>query len=83
MGVSVGTLILWDGILLQPLEIVRGIFSVSISFKFSKEGVAGWAFGVYGPTRSRLKKAFWEELESLFGLCGSCWCGVWRRILMS
>lgn len=52
VGASRGIIILWDGSLLHSLEVVKRIFSISVSFAF-KGDVVGWVFGLSVPRVGR------------------------------
>ena len=68
-------LVIWNTRSWSATKVVRGIFSISISFSDS-EGKDFWVLGVYGPPRPQGREAFWEELGDLYGYCGSRWCVV-------
>lgn len=54
-------------------ECIEGKFTLSIRFT-SNQSESWWLTGVYGPCRYRERNEFWEELASLYGLCGDKWC---------
>lgn len=52
--------------------MVKGVFSLSISFK--DLGGGSLVTGIYGPPRTKGGSNFLNELGELFGQCGSNWC---------
>lgn len=73
MGLQEGTLILWKSTSCTTCKVVRGDFSLIISFIMLKEKVFQ-SQGSNDLLRFRGGKTFLEELENLFGYCGFRWC---------
>ena len=74
MGTTGGILLFWDKRILEVIETVSGVFSVSCLFKNVEDGFH-WIFtGVYGPVVANLKENLWEELGSVRGLWSGAWC---------
>lgn len=73
VGKPGGILIIWDVRVLKAEECIMGNFSLSIRFS-PTHGESWWLTGVYGPFRYRERSKFWEELASLYDLCGDKWC---------
>ena len=72
-GSTGGILLFWDKRNLEVIETVRGVFSVSCSFRNVEDGFQ-WIFtGVYGLVLANLKEDLWEEL----GLVRGLWLGPW------
>ena len=72
-GIAGGILLFWDKRIVEVIETVSGVFSVSCLLKNVKDGFQ-WIFtGVYGPVVANLKENLWEELGSVRGL----WSGPW------
>ncbi|KAK9275884.1 hypothetical protein L1049_023158 [Liquidambar formosana] len=69
-GRSVGILIVWDERVVSVVEVVCGSFSLSVKMKDFNTN-EWWLSGIYGPNKPRIRRDFWEELFSLFGLCCS------------
>lgn len=61
--------------ILDMLEAVNGVFSISCKF-MCKQNNSSWVFtGVYDITLHSEKESFWSELEDKRGLWGDPWCG--------
>lgn len=76
-GRSGGILIMWDERIVSVLEMVCGVFSISIKVKGLNEFVC-WLSGVYGPKKPMDRREFWEELY----LGCVIQIGSWEVILM-
>lgn len=72
VGASGGILVLGDDQALKAYDVIRGVFSIPVAFEFPNVGVI--IMTIYGPQSTKGRKAFWEELGSLFGLCEGRWC---------
>ncbi|KAK9930651.1 hypothetical protein M0R45_027684 [Rubus argutus] len=69
IGRSGGLVVIWNTRSVSVLESLVGLFSVSIKMK-GMNGIDWWLTGVYGSNGYRERVSFWEELASLYGLCG-------------
>ena len=64
----------WDKRVLEVIETMRGVSSVSCLFRNVEDGFQ-WIFtGVYGLVLANLKENLWEELVSVKGLWSRPWC---------
>ena len=60
-----GIILMWDTRVVEKLEDVVGLFSVSCKFRGVSSGFI-WGFsGVYGPNRGVERRLLWEELAGL------------------
>ena len=60
--------------MLELVDMKKGLFSISCTFKSCEDGLI-WTFtGVYGPTLRRKRESFWEELRAIKGLWNGPWC---------
>ncbi|RVX07132.1 hypothetical protein CK203_053516 [Vitis vinifera] len=72
-GAAGGIMVIWDNRMLELVDMQKGLFSISCTFKSCEDGFI-WTFtGVYGPTLRRKRESFWEELGAIKGL----WNGPW------
>ena len=75
-GVAGGIVVFWDNRVLELVDLQKGLFSISCTFKSCEDGFI-WTFtGVYGPTLRRKRESFWEELGAIKGLWNGPWCVV-------
>ena len=73
-GVAGGIVVFWDNRVLELVDLQKGLFSISCTFKSCEDGFI-WTFtGVYGPTLRRKRESFWEELGAIKGLWNGPWC---------
>ncbi|KAL6348556.1 hypothetical protein AAG906_016066 [Vitis piasezkii] len=73
-GAAGGIVVIWDNRMLELVDMQKGLFSISCTFKSCEEGFT-WTFtGVYGPTLRRKRESFWEELGAIKGLWNGPWC---------
>ncbi|RVW43416.1 Transposon TX1 uncharacterized 149 kDa protein [Vitis vinifera] len=73
-GAAGGIVVIWDNRLLELVDMQKGLFSISCTFKSCEDGFI-WTFtGVYGPTVRRKRESFWEELGAIKGLWNGPWC---------
>ena len=73
IGRSGGILIIWDVRSLKIKESLVGEFSVSVLVEDEVRG-DWWFTGVYGPSKKRQRKDFWDELSGLKVICSDRWC---------
>ena len=73
IGRSGGILIVWDVRNLKVKESLVGDFSVSVLVEDESQG-DWWFTGVYGPSKRRFRKNFWDELAGLKEICSGRWC---------
>ena len=67
-------MVFWDNRVLDLVDLQKGLFSISCTFKSCEDGFI-WTFkGVYGPTLRRKRESFWEELGAIKGLWNGSWC---------
>ena len=57
-----GVLIMWDRRVLEKLEVLVGLFSVSIQWKGVEDGFIWACSGVYGPNDNNMRSYMWDEL---------------------
>ncbi|XP_034688121.1 uncharacterized protein LOC117916277 [Vitis riparia] len=75
-GAAGGIVVIWDNRMLELVDMQKGLFSITCTFKSCEDGFI-WTFtGVYGPILRRERESFWEELGAIKGL----WNGPWREI---
>ena len=73
-GTTKGIMLFWDKRILEVIEMMSGIFSVSCLFRNVEDGFQ-WIFTVvYGPVVANLNENLWEELGSMRGLWLGPWC---------
>lgn len=72
-GASDDILVLWKEKEVKALEVVSGIYSLSVLFECGNQNQF-WVTGVYGPSRPKGRNFFWRELYDLCGLCSGVWC---------
>ena len=70
---SGGILVMWDVRTVTIKETLVGDFSVSVLVGDETRG-DWWFSGVYGPTKRRKRKDFWDELSGLNEICNDRWC---------
>ena len=72
-GAAGGILLFWDFRVLELVDIVVGLFSISCRFSNCEDDFQ-WTFsGVYGHVFNCNRDPFWEELRAIRGL----WEGPW------
>jgi len=57
-----GVLIMWDRRVFEKLEVLVGLFSVSIQWKGVEDGFIWACSGVYGPNDNNMRSYMWDEL---------------------
>ncbi|XP_010650408.1 uncharacterized protein LOC104879402 [Vitis vinifera] len=73
-GAVGGIVVIWDNRMLELVDMQKGLFSISCTFKSCEDGFI-WTFtGVYGPTLRRKRESFWEELGTIKGFWNGPWC---------
>ena len=73
-GAAGGIVVIWDNRMLELVDMQKGLFSISCTFKSCEDGFI-WTFtGVYGPTLRRKRESFWEELGTIKGFWNGPWC---------
>ena len=73
-GVVGGEVVIWDNRVLELVGMEVGLFSILCCFKSCENGLL-WIFtGVYGPTLTKYRELFWEELGVIRGLWTDPWC---------
>ena len=73
LGRSGGILVMWDVRTVTIKEALVGEFSVSVLVGDETRG-DWWFSGIYGPTKRRIRKEFWDELSGLKEICNDRWC---------
>ena len=72
-GRSRGILLMWDTRRVRVSENLVGNFSISICIK--TDNLDDWWFtGIYGLPCASSRAEFWDELVSLWKICGRNWC---------
>ena len=69
-------MVFWDNRVLDLVDLQKGLFSISCTFKSCEDGFIWMFTGVYGPTLRRNRESFWEELGAIKGLWNGLWCVV-------
>ena len=64
---------MWDVRTLKIKEALVGDFSIPVLLEDETRG-DWWFSGVYGPTKRRSRKDFWDELSGLKEICNDRWC---------
>ena len=64
----------WDKRILEVIETVSEVFSVSCLFRNVEDGFQWIFIGVFGPLVANLKENLWEELGSVRDLWSRSWC---------
>ncbi|XP_034697243.1 uncharacterized protein LOC117923106 [Vitis riparia] len=73
-GAAGGIVVIWDNRMLELVDMQKGLFSITCTFKSCEDGFI-WTFtGVYGPILRRERESFWEELGAIKGLWNGPWC---------
>ena len=74
IGASGGILVMWDKRVVEKIEDVVGLFSVSCKFK-NVEDQKVWMFtGVYGPNIDHNRRLMWDELVGIRSWWDVPWC---------
>ena len=73
-GATGSIVVFWDNRMLELVDLQKGLFSISCTFKSCKDGFTWTFIGVYGPTLRRKRESFWEELGAIKGLWNGPWC---------
>ena len=73
MGTKGGIVVIWDVRSIKVKESLVGDFSVSILVGDEDKG-DWWFFGVYGPSKKRSRKDFWDELPRIKEISNKRWC---------
>ena len=61
-GTAGSIVVFWDNRVLELVDLQKGLFSISYTFKSCEDGFTWTFIGVYGPTLRRKRESFWEEL---------------------
>ena len=73
-GAARGIVVFWDNRVLELVDIQKGLFSISCTFKSCEDGFIWMFTRVYGPTLRRNRESFWEKLGAIKGLWNGPWC---------
>ena len=65
---------MWDRRVLEKLEVLVGLFSVSIQWKGVGDGFIWACSGVYGPNDNNLRGDLWDELVGIQQFWNVPWC---------
>ena len=60
-----GVLIMWDRRVLEKLEVLVGLFLVSVQWKGVEDGFIWAGSGVCGPNDNNLRGDLWDELVGI------------------
>ena len=64
-----GVLIMWDMRVLEKLEVLVGLFSMSVRWKCVKDGFIWACLGLYGPNGNNMRGYMWDELVGIQQYC--------------
>ena len=67
-GATGGILLFWDFRVLELVDMVIGLFSISCHFRNCEDSFEWTFLGVYGPVLNCNRESFWEELGVVQGL---------------
>ena len=67
---------MWDGKVLEKLEVMVGSFSVSVWWQDVRDGFIWACFGVYGPNHNNLRGQMWDELIGIQQYWDVPWCYI-------
>ena len=69
-----GVLIMWDRRVLEKLEILVGLFLMSVQWKRVEDGFIWECSGVYGPNDNNMRGFMWDELVGIQQYWNVPWC---------
>ena len=69
-----GVLIMWDRRVLEKLEVLVGLFSMSVQWKRVEGGFIWACSGVYGPNDNNMRGFMWDELVGIQQYWNVPWC---------
>ncbi|XP_068644647.1 uncharacterized protein [Aristolochia californica] len=73
IGHSGGIIVIWDPIAFDAISVIPGQYSIGLQLLDHNLGTSWALAGIYGPTRSRDRASFWEEIFQLVQLWDLPW----------